>query len=349
MPLNDVLGLGKVLPIDKLIEIVQKSVGRISKPYFDRKDIDTKAYEIKRLAEAHAEEMKIIANAVKENFQLTGGIEYKEDKIAITSPKEIPIETKQPIFIDSTLEVRTNDRLNFQEAKKQLNIENVTGFAAEELKNEPPINDEPIDEDWTTRFFRIVEDVSNEDMQALLGKILAGEIKQPKTYSLRTLELIRNLSKREADTFMKVANFAIKLGNTNYIFKINNEDLLSKKHNIQYDDIALLIEIGLIQPGDFVSLQLFQQPTDSQSVFIYGNIITIAKIKANTPTIQMPVNVFTNSGNELLKLINFKPSMDYLTEVAKSIKSENVDVKYGFIISREGTMYRHTQPLQDFK
>ena len=243
MKLNDILGLGKVLPIDKLIDIVSNSIGKISKPYFDKKDVDTKAYEIEKLAEARAKEMKIIATAVKKNFQLTGGIEYKEEKIVISSPKELPVETPQTILINPPLEDRTQERLNFQEAKKQLNIENVTAFAAEELKNEPPITDEPLDEDWTTRFFNIAEEVSNEEMQALWGKILAGEIKQPKTYSLRTLELIRNLSKAEANTFMKVANFAVKYGNANFLFTTNDDNLLSKTYNIHYGDIALLTEI----------------------------------------------------------------------------------------------------------
>lgn len=349
MKVNDILGLGKVLPIDKLIDIVSNSVGKISKPFFDRKDVDTKAYEIEKLAEARAKEMKIMAKAVKENFQITGGIEYKDEKIAISSPKELAIETEQPVLINPTLEERTQDRLHFQEAKKQLNIENVTAFAAEELRNEQPVTDEPLDEDWTTRFFKIAEEVSNEEMQALWGKILAGEIKQPKTYSLRTLELIRNLSKNEANTFMKIANFAVKSGNANFLFKTNDEELLSKTYNINYGDIALLIEIGLIQPGDFVSYQLFQNPNDTQGVFTSGNIIFIAKIKANTPTIQMPVNVFTNAGNELIKLINPNPPFDYLTAVAKSIKNENVDVKYGHILAWEGTNIRHTQPLQDFQ
>lgn len=348
MKLNDILGLGKVLPIDKLIDIVSNSVGKISKPYFDKKDVDTKAYEIEKLAEARAKEMKIIATAVKENFQLTGGIEYKEDKLSISSPKELPTEIPQTILINPPLEDRTQERLNFQEAKKQLNIENVTAFAAEELKNEPPVTDEPLDEDWTTRFFRIAEDISNEEMQALWGKILAGEIKQPKTYSLRTLELIRNLSKLEATTFMKVANFTIKSGNANYLFKSNDKELLSKKYNINYGDIALLIEIGLIQPGDFVSYQLLQQPTDSRRVFTCGNIVFIAKVKANTPTIQMPVNVFTNAGNELLKLIKPNTPFDYLTSIATSIKNENVEVKYGHILFWQGNNIRHTQPLQDF-
>lgn len=246
------------------------------------------------------------------------------------------------------LEERTQNRVNFKEAKKQLNIESVTAFAAEQLKNEQPVTDEPLDEDWTSRFFNIAEEISNEEMQALWGKILAGEIKQPKTYSLRTLELLRNLSKTEATIFSKIANFALKVGNSNFVFKTNNEDLLSEKYNINYGDIALLTEIGLLQPGEFVSYQIHQQNVDSKSAFISGNIIIIAEIKANTPTIQMPVHVFTTAGNELLKLININTPFEYLKAVANSISNNNVSVKYGYILAFEGDRIRHTQPLQEF-
>lgn len=348
MKFNDILGLGKVLPIDKLIDIVSNSVGKISKPYFDRKDVDTKAYEIEKLAEARAKEMKIISAAVKENFKLTGGIEYKEEKLAITSPKNISLETQQPILLNPPLEERTQERLNFQEAKKQLNIESVTAFAAQELKDESAVTDEPLDEDWTTRFFRIAEEVSNEEMQALWGKILAGEIKQPKSYSLRTLELIRNLSKKEADTFMKVANFSIKSGNGSYVFKGNEDDKLSNEFGVTYSDIALLKELGLIQPGDFVNHQFIQQTIDSQRILIAGHTAIFVKIKANTPTIKMPVDVFSSTGNELLKLVKPIPPFTYLNYFAKSIKNENVEVKYANILAFEEDSIKHTQPLQDF-
>jgi hypothetical protein len=147
---------------------------------------------------------------------------------------------------------------------------------------------------------------------------------------------------------MKVANFAVKSGNANYLFKTNDDKLLSNTYGLNYGDIALLIEIGLIQPGDFVSYQMIQQATESQIVFTSGNVVIIAKVKANTQTIQMPVNVFTNAGNELIKLINPNPPFDYLTAVANSIKNENVDVKYGHILAWEGNNIRHTQPLQEF-
>lgn len=343
MALDDILGLGKILPIDKLIDIVANSVGKISKPYFDRKDVRTRAYEIEKIAEARAKEMKIISQAVKENFKQTGGIEYKEEKLAISSPKE----PESPTIIKPPITERTQERLNFQEYKKQSNIENVTSFAADELKDEPPIKDEPIDEDWTTRFFRIVEDISNEEMQALWGKILAGEIKQPKTYSLRTLELLRNLSKKEANTFLKVANYAVKSGSSNLLFKGKDEKVLSEKYNIHYGDIALLVEIGLIQPGDFVNYQLIKNPKDFQRVFTAGNIVFIVKVKANTPTVEMPVHVFSNAGNELIKLINPNPPIEYLSSIAKSIRNENIEIKYGHILGWDAGSIRHSQPLID--
>src|SRR5690554_545460 len=103
MKFEDILGIGKILPIDKLFDIVSKSVGKISKPYFDKKDIDTKAYEIEKLAEARAKEMKIIATAVKENFHLTGGIEYTEEKLSISSPKELSTEIPENNLINPPL------------------------------------------------------------------------------------------------------------------------------------------------------------------------------------------------------------------------------------------------------
>lgn len=176
--MKDILGLGKVLPIDKLIEVVSSVVGRLSKPYFDKQDIDTKAYEIKKLAEARAEEMKIISKAVKENHCMTGGINYSETGLSIISHNEPPKSDDLVEISTLKLDERTQRRIDYKEAKKQLNLESVTAYAAELLLDAPPVLDEPIGEDWKTRFFNIAEEVSNEEMQALWGRILAGEIKK---------------------------------------------------------------------------------------------------------------------------------------------------------------------------
>lgn len=63
----------------------------------------------------------------------------------------------------------------------------------------------------------------------------------------------------------------------------------------------------------------------------------------------MPVHVFSTAGNELLKIVKPSPPMEYLEYFAKSIKNENVEVKFAHILSLEKDSIRHTQPLQDFK
>lgn len=333
MQINDVLGVGKVLPIDKLIDIVSKATGRISKPYFDKKDIDTKAYEIKRLAEAKAEEMKIIANAVKENYTLTGGIEYKEHSITINSPKEIKQDCQFNQISSPPLEERTRNRVDFREAKKQLNLESITSYAAEELRNEETVTDEPLNEDWTTRYFNIAEDISSEEMQALWGRILAGEIKRPKTFSLRTLELLKNLSKDEADIFTKFANARLKSFNKNVILNNDNGIFLKEEFGITFSDTLLMSELGLIATEN--NLEFSFQPTannTTNTVIQYGDKGIIFFRGLNCPKQSVQVIAFTKTGAELSTLIQITPNMKYLEKVCSSFKHPNIKIEYGDLI-----------------
>jgi len=337
MKANDIFGLGKVLPLDKLIEIVSSVTGRISKPYFDRKDIDTRAYEIRKIAEARADEMKIISQAVKENFLLTGGIEYTENGVAISSPKELIGSSSAIDFLNPTLEERIKSRIDYIEEKKQLNLESITAFAADELKDEQPVTDEPIDENWKSRFFNIAEEVSNEDMQALWGRILAGEIKKPKSYSLRTLELLRNLSQDEAECFLKFGKLAISSDDKSFIINFQAENLLKEKYKLIYEDRLLMEELGIIASND---LEFYLHPTTTkmETVFTIGNIVVIVYRDKNLPKQTLPVLAFTKAGKELLQLIDFKPEIDYIQLLASKFRKKGIEIKYAVIRKIEEEM-----------
>ncbi len=298
-------------PIQKLIEVISKGIGTIYKPKAIRKEADAEAYKIEIIERAKSK--------------------------ALSDGKFTEAETYD----------RIQERLIHQETLRQKNIDDVSQIASEQLGQEQTVSEEPVDKDWTSRFFSIVEDVSDEEMQKLWGRVLAGEVKQPKSYSLRTLELIKNLTKQEANTFMKIANFSISTINDSFIFK-GNGDELSKDFNISYGDIALLVEIGLIQPGDFVNYQFPQTPTPVKTAFTSGKVIIVVDKKENVPTIQFPINLFTKAGTELLKLVSPNPPFEYITNFAKSIKRENVDVKHGAVLEVFPTYIQHTNPLLDF-
>ena len=141
-------------------------------------------------------------------------------------------------------------RLITKECKRQQNIEQVVTHAVKVISPETEVSSEKVDPDWITRFFDIVQDISNEQMQALWGRVLAGEVKQPKSFSLRTLEALRNITSEEAQLFENMAPYTLYSGS---YFIYNNTSVKKNDFKISYEDVARLIEIGLVQPGSMVT------------------------------------------------------------------------------------------------
>ncbi|TOE67204.1 hypothetical protein CGJ37_24880, partial [Vibrio parahaemolyticus] len=69
------------------------------------------------------------------------------------------------------IEKRAVERFLKRETKRQENIENITMQAAQSLSESDNVSD--IDEDWIEAFFRECEDISDEQMQMLWGRILS--------------------------------------------------------------------------------------------------------------------------------------------------------------------------------
>lgn len=290
-------------PLEKLIDVVSNAVGGILKPW-----------QTIREAKAQAKSESIIA------------IEQAKTKAIIEG------DTEKAKYLEAI-----NERLVNKEKKRQKNIEEVVSTAGTILEAEKDVSSEPVNSDWATRFFDIVQDVSDNEMQLLWGQILAGEIKQPKSYSLRTLEILRNMTKEEAELFQKVAQFVLVQGDA---FLFSSKDVL-KKFGIYYSNIAKLIEIGLLQPGDFVEKNYFSDSTSDNSFgIVYGDFVVIIKQMANARKITIPVRLLTTSGKELFKLINIIPNMDYIKELAVAIKRNDVKVSYSKItdIDENGTV-----------
>jgi len=324
MQIKDLTGLSE--PLKKLIEVISQGVGAISKPYLIRKTADAKAYEI-----------KVIAESIKGNQESLKQIGYQDEKLSLTSLDGESIKN------ELTLEERTQQRIDFKEQKRQKNIENITQKAAEQLEGEKSVSDEPVDEDWTTRFFDYAEDISNEEMQELWGRILAGEVKRPKSYSLRTLDILRNLSKNEAEVFMKFARLAIHSGGAFFILNFQNEKLLEEKYKLRFNDRLLLEELGFITANDLQFKISKTEDKKGQQVFISGNICIVQEKLENKPEQQLQVLVFTKIGQELLNMVRSTPDLDYIQLIAAKLNRINGPVRYAGILEMlENGQIKHT-------
>lgn len=285
MQIKDLAGLSK--PLTRLIEVLSDGIGAVSRPYLIKRDADAKAYEVGVISAA----LKDVA----ERHQLP--VVYSKGEIEVWQKPE-----DQTLLLEATsTEERVARRLDFQERKRQRNVENVASAAAAELSGATDIPDEKPDEDWVTRFFSAAQDVSSDQLQELWGRILAGEIKKPGTYSLRTLEFVRNLTKSDASFVEHVGKLAINWSGTSFL-ATHDKQWLQENRQI-YDGHQLAIgELGAMYPTD-VHLRVFREDAIQEEVFVSGDILLLVKRGEIKTEIQLPIWKFTGVGKELLELV----------------------------------------------
>lgn len=293
--------------LEKLIDVVSLGIGTLYRPRQIRKEADAQAYAIRVIGKAQAE--------------------------VETEARLIELETEE----------RISKRIIARESKRQDNIDAIVEMAANNLKGES-VSEEPVDIDWATRFFGIVQDVSREEMQILWARILAKEIERPSSFSMRTLEVLRNISFNEAETFEKVAQF-ILFQNDYFIY--NNETVLDQ-FGIHYLDLALLKECGLLQSGDLVKKNYDSKPDrDMVAGIVYGKYIILMTIPKGAKKIRIPVILLTKVGQEIFSLLEPATNMEYLVTFAKEINKNNpgVTVQYAESVSWDGNQVSYRPPL----
>lgn len=289
---------GLVQPVTKLVDAVSGASGKIYEPT-----------HVKRMANAKAQEIKVIAETIRQNSDIP--IVYR--KSGIVSIDNVDFEK---------LAKRTGERLKYQEIKKQQNIEAVVDKSYEILKDEKEVSNKPVDQDWMTRFINSIEDVSNEEMQKIWANILAGEVKKPESFSLRTLEAIKNLTQDDAVLFEKISNYFIL---TSVGAVLPNVDVLLKKFDINYGQILHLDNCGLLNSSSSICLKLSDQLEKGLSIGS-GKIAIVIKrtTTENIASIKFEPNVYilTDVGQELLKAIDLNIDDDFVLEYGAELRNE---------------------------
>lgn len=326
MKIEDLTGLSK--PLTKLVEVISQGVGAISKPYLIKKTADAKAYEIKKIAEAIKDQQKNLKS-----------IDYSDTKLSLESLDEGEMKSIQE---------RSQNRTEYQEFRKQQNIESITGKTVGYIENEREVSEDPVNEDWTTRFFNHAQDISDEEMQELWARILAGEVIKPGSFSLRTLELIRNLSPIEAKTFTRLANLHVISYKKPFIFNKSQPDGdFLAKYGCDFEDRLLLTEVGLLQPDTGISRNLPENKNENPILIYYesSNILLRQTIKSGANKTRLPIFRFSKIGEELLKIVTTEPNMKYLKDLAAELSKENSECHYVHITKKmDDGGYNHTMP-----
>ena len=177
--------------IEKLVDHVASGIGSVAGPMLA-------AWRARR--EAQAREIAAEGEARALLIQATAQAEARQ------------ILLSREGSVSGVLDIsdRVRQRIEFQERKRQENIESVVNEAAKQLGDKTVADDEP-DHDWTARFFSHVQDVSSKEMQVLWARVLSGEVERHGSTSVRTLEILRNLDQATAGLFRRLCSACVFL------------------------------------------------------------------------------------------------------------------------------------------
>ena len=156
--------------------------------------------------------------------------------------------------------------------REQINLDKISAAAINELQqsesdgstNQSADNEEEktISDDWLNSFEEEARQKSTEDMQLRFGRILAGEIRRPGSYSIRAVKILGELDQNAATLFKKLCSVSVVLGHLpiKYIRdarvcfldeKPGKETLV--KYGLGMDQLDILEEYNLIRPNYYYS------------------------------------------------------------------------------------------------
>ena len=231
-------------------------------------------------------------------------------------------------------------RLEFQERKRESNIQSVVGKAAEALDGKH-VDRHEVDHDWVARFFADAQDVTSEDMQAIWAKILAGEVETPGRTSLHTLAVLKNMSRQDAELFSNVTQFVF----LNSI--LSGDRKLDKRLDAisgypSFADVIKLESYGLLKQGTNV-FQRNLQMKSGRHVTRIKDVVYIVSTDSGVDKFAFPAHPLTPQGKELNDLIGRDINYRYLREIARYARDHGgFRIEHAQIIKELGDYVRHT-------
>ena len=218
---------------------------------------------------------------------------------------------------------RADERVSRRETKRQKNIEAITAQAVKELPES--VSEKPVDEDWVTQFFNHCQDVSNEQMQSLWARLLAGEAANPGSFSLRTLALVKVMSKEEANLFTRFCSMVWQTPE-GLVPIVPWEGKISSIVGLQLDsmDFVHLNSLGLIRFETFVSHSI-EVTSDPRFVCSYhGRQHILAR--QDMQGFSIGNFLLTEVGKELAAIAGSTPNEEYLSWVISDLREKGWEV-----------------------
>lgn len=338
--------LGEKLLIKLWETLAKDGVGSLASPW-----------QIKREGKAHAEvrreEMLMIAQTEVEVAQIKQGKMKRlsdGNLVELNTPDLFTFKDNfgriEPTLNLESLSEKVEQQNKAEEIQREININKTISFAEEELlRSEQEPSEKEVDSDWLHRWRDHAKTTNNDELRQIWARTLAGEIKAPGSYSLRTLEFIKNLSQDEAQAISKLGQFVINRS----IFKCP----YLETQGIDFGFLLHMDDLGIVngvQGGQVGGLE-FSIPSREKDKYsnalINRNQIILIDGEDPKATVNLGCYHISKIGSEVLSLGDFSADEFYMKEVGEQIKKQGFDVKIALWVQThaEFGQYFNARPI----
>lgn len=220
-----------------------------------------------------------------------------------------------------SLVLRSEQREVFDRIRQQKNIESIVQGAIELVPS--AASPQPVDEDWTTDFLDSCKNISNEEMQTLWSRILAGEVAEPGSFSKRTIAFVKTLSVSDAHLFTRFCNFLwyAPQEKTYYHVRTPDDEIISKA-GLTFREILELDTLGIIV-FDNDTRFVFDAVSEVPEFNYFGESYYLYP-KAKEGSILLKALSLTKLGESLAPIAGAKPNEKYKNAAIESIADQNI-------------------------
>ena len=315
----------KVPAVEMLLKYAASGIGAVAGSILAPRWRARQAAAVRRIeAEAEGDSLKLIAKAQAEAQQFLVEPGNAGSGILEISP-------------DGGI----TQRIEYQEKKRQANIAAVVRDAAADLDDKEVSDHEP-DPDWTARYFDCVKDVSSEEMRKIWAKILAGEIENPNSTSMRTFDILKNMTKDDARLF----ELAFELIVDNFVFC--PKEMEECRSLVERVNVMRLQDVGVLHGSINPVISLTREIRFSNSVYHISHRGCVLKISScdDRTSIAIPALPLTQSGTELSKILKLDLNMFGLQLFSRYLCDHKCKLSFAQIIDKrpDGSV-THTMPF----
>ena len=260
--------------------------------------------------------------------------------------EEITAQIVQQMKVDPEYARRAGNKFAEKIIRERVNLDAVSAVAINELNKAESENstdqsadgeeEKTINDDWLNSFENEASQKSTEEMQFLFGRILAGEIRKPGSYSIKTVKILAQLDQNVAKLFKRLCSVSVGLvdsssGNIRHFKAISLENAplslhTMAKYGLSVNELCTLQEYGLTLDSNLTYWH-FQKPNCMLRHQGRNWIVSpLSKNKDANQELKLYGIQFTRAGRELYGLVDQEPVPEYTEDLKNFLADQTLQM-----------------------